>query len=405
MRTMFLLYGAPGSGKSRFASTNFVQGMTISRADCEKIMSPSITCFDGVSKTVRANTKRFVDSMILEAVKTRASLGATIVLDDVENVKISVQKKWMKLMSEYGYEVVIVDVQGEQSLCELQEKASLLGNVSPEIVEHYFKNRVFHSSLRVIDNDSDFRREFSIPTVDHGDTKTMIVGDVQSASSRLRKLVEEYDEPNMKWVFTGDLFDRGENPYEVYQIVNSLGARATKIMGNHDEHIYDVLREPDGKRYVQTRKTVAQLMEQGLTRDSLTRWVKSFIPFYDFRVFGYRYFATHGGVSLNKLAVDEDSINVMTTPSDISFIQGTRNMLNTRKGIGMYVDNIDFLLAEDSSLNQMFEAQFHGHRNSGCVEADAIEGVYNLESRAEDSDGWLTSVLITEDGCRVIKTF
>ena len=404
MRKMFLLYGAPGSGKTRFASLAFAYSVTISRSDFERIVTPTLPALDGCSHIMSNSNRSMINSMIEDAVLARAKQGYTIVLDDPDNTKLSNQKKWLTMLHGYGYEVILVDVQGDKTLSEISKVARITSTTPLKVVEKYYTNAEKHPALRVIASHEEFMAEFFTPTTHYGNSPVMVVGDVQSSSTRLQKLVDTYDTPAMRWVFTGDLTDRGENPAETIRIVQKLGNRTVKVMGNHDEHLYDVLREPRGDKYVQTRETVKKLYMQGFTRDHIMKWVNGFVPFHDFTVGDKRFFASHGGVSLNSISADLDGVTVSTIPTDMYFIQGARDKLTTHRGVGMYAENIDFLLAISSDSNPWFDAQFHGHRNSGHATPSSDDTVFNLESRAEEADGHLTSALITKNSITPIFT-
>lgn len=403
MRVMFLLYGAPGSGKSNFASTHFMYGVTVSRSDIERMFAPTVSTFDGSTRVMRTATKNYVQETLLRIVATRMEEGTTIVLDDPENVKVSIQEAWKNFAEKYGYTVVLVDVQGDKELDELKRVVHYTNTAPIPVVERFYKVASKHPKLTVIRPD-EFDSWFFTPTVSHGNTPTMVVGDVQSASERLRVLVSDYDTPDMRWVFTGDLTDRGNDPAGVIRLVQSLGERAVRVMGNHDEHLYSVVTGRSNNRLKQTMRTVEALKSAGFTDGDIMDWANGFVPFYDFTVGENRYFASHGGVALDKLPATENGVHLGTVHSDVSFIQGTRNSFATRRGIGDYNESIDFLLSVGSQGNGFFDAQFHGHRNSAKAEADAHEGVYNLESRAEFADGHLTSALITPDNVTVITT-
>jgi predicted phosphodiesterase len=79
------------------------------------------------------------------------------------------------------------------------------------------------------------------------DTKTAFIADVHGCHTLLIELLAKLDKMGVeKFVFLGDLVDRGPHPYEVVETVYKLvlEGRATVLMGNHD---WKYIRVFDGK--------------------------------------------------------------------------------------------------------------------------------------------------------------
>lgn len=73
-----------------------------------------------------------------------------------------------------------------------------------------------------------------------------VIGDVHGEISLLRKLLEYWHPETQQLLFLGDLGDRGENPREVFLLVQELSETygAICILGNHEDILLNFLNDP-----------------------------------------------------------------------------------------------------------------------------------------------------------------
>lgn len=87
--------------------------------------------------------------------------------------------------------------------------------------------------------------------------------------TELLKMGFEINNPEHKLVVCGDLFDRGDQTVELFRFVQSLGDRFIYIRGNHEDLLFDCMKDircgrvPDSHHFHnQTVKTICQFCGQ-----------------------------------------------------------------------------------------------------------------------------------------------
>lgn len=343
----------------------------------KELVFPSLPTLEGgLSLAAGRPGLRAVKDFMYAAAVHQASLGATIVVEDSSLSNIDRQREWFQLLEPYGYQVSFL--------------------ADEDIPVHPLLGRVDAQQMLS-------EGVLSVENIQEG-WEVMVVGDVQSAGSRIQKLIDNRDHERMLWVFVGDLFDRGDNPALVHSLISHLGRRARRVLGDHDWNIRKVLREPQGTTKRQTRETLEILeREKNMHPATLKKWVAGFTPAFDFVMpDGRRYLVTHAGVGLDSLPLVGEQVNLHATP-DVFFMLGERGASSTYAGIGDYPASVDTRLAELSASQGLWVGQLHGHREAEAP--GSVPSVFGLESSAETPEGRLTAALVSADGVEVIEVF
>lgn len=399
MRKMFLMKGCPGSGKTTLIREWGVEDLAVSRDSLRALYAPVMGAFGGSTRSLGSKVEKRISQLAREAVRARCELGATVFVDNT-NHNSSAQRDYVRIAQEYGYEHIVVDVQGQLTVQGLASRVNSrpYNQMSEEVIRD-FHRRHFNSGNfgdpRVISPD-EVLDELVGEVLDlSGYRKVVVVGDVQSCAQELEAVVEqESRDEDVFYIFTGDLFDRGPDAHGVFNLVNRIGRDNCRlIMGNHDEHLYRVLGSASEDHYAQTRESVANLRAHRVSRAAIRRWVDRFVPYVDFTYRGRRFFACHGGVDVSRLNHDEQGRIQAGRIADVEFIQGTRSLDATHRGVGDYSAEVEGRLRDGVLASSVYDGLFHGHRNAEHYGLDEFAPSYNLESEVEYGGGLSYAVI------------
>ena len=122
MRTMFVLRGAPGAGKTTLIRRHRLGDLAIGLDDFRRLYSAPFTDLDGMPTLSMAfGAEKQVVAAFKAAVTARIRQGGTVLLDCTNPSRRS-YREFASLARRCGYEVYVVDVQGELTDDELIER-------------------------------------------------------------------------------------------------------------------------------------------------------------------------------------------------------------------------------------------------------------------------------------------
>ena len=444
-RLLFLLAGAPGSGKTTWVNNNEqITNNSVESWDAERARwGHAAISIDGreVLSLTRAEQLAAINT-VAERVRTKMARGDTIFIDNT-NTRWSNMKSFVRDAQRWGYTVFLVDVQGDLTLEELKERnRGRIGykRVPDKVVERHYRNHhQFRRDWRKIIAQStpeyggavagwirpeDVEKKFEAPVRDFsGFERVMIVGDVQGCGDELEQLVNQVNgetEPSrVCWVFTGDLFDRGQQPRMVYDLVTGLRNRFV-VCGNHEVSVLRALNNLEDTSYGQSATTVRQLLDSGLTGDDIRRIVTDVHPvlFFTYKTFAdgeVDFIVTHAGVnplpfrSLKRIAycgwAGERRGYAVGQLSDRRFYLGSSPVEVTARGVSAYsgfADELDEATARYDELERRKFVQVFGHRRAEKAPGE-YRSIWPLESGVEFAGGCLTAMSVTSDGIDLVQ--
>ena len=113
--------------------------------------------------------------------------------------------------------------------------------------------------------------------------RTIIIGDIHGCSSTLQALLEcvKPEAGKDRLVFLGDLFDRGPESFQVFQVAQSLAERFGEefvlLLGNHEDYLLQPHLTKQQRMiwdHVGRQATVSSFEESGSSMEEAIPWVK-----------------------------------------------------------------------------------------------------------------------------------
>lgn len=141
--------------------------------------------------------------------------------------------------------------------------------------------------------------------------RTIIIGDVHGCAKELSALLEKIkaDPATDRLIMLGDLFDRGPESFEVFQIVQKLdqefGERFVLLLGNHEDFLLAeklTLRERMIWDKVGRGTTVKSFKEHGGKMEDAIPWIQAHCRLY-WKGEGYQ--CVHAGVKVEPIEAND----------------------------------------------------------------------------------------------------
>ena len=400
MRTMFVLRGAPGAGKSTLIRRHRLGDLAVGLDDFRRLFSATFTDLDGApTLSMTFGAEKQVVAAFKAAVASRIRQGATLLLDCTNPSRKS-YREFASLARRCGYEVYVVDVQGDLTDSELIERnetrRGALGYVEPRVVADIaarVRGGAASVTERVVRLD-DVRRLNTVEEIDaSGYERVVVIGDVQSCAGALAEVKDFYGgwDPASLFVFVGDLFDRGPDAAGVMDLIVQDGAVPDNVIlveGNHDEHMRMLIGEVRAGGWPDTRASRDQILAAGRSRGEIEALLARMVPLVGLRFAGEHILITHAGLdpaTIDRIAVEgEDGLLAwdLTEVPMLQLLLGSSDRSTAFQGRSSYARAVEERLSHPRIL------QVHGHRNGARSEepgpAHAAPNVYTLEHRVED---------------------
>jgi predicted kinase len=381
MRKLVVLRGAPASGKSTFVKNHNLEDYTISTDDIRLLYGSPIIGEDGNTSISQKNNKQ-VFELMFDVLEHRMLNGEFIVVDATHCNKKDFNK-YKSLAKLHRYRVYVVDFNRTlEELKENNEKRKFTSKFVPEhvIEKMHFKQQSWEipSWANVIKEEDFHESIIGSKRFNYNNWEEIHhIGDIHGCYDTLMNFVGEFLNPEHLYIFTGDLFDRGEQNKEVlnFMLNNYYKDNVVFIEGNHDTPMnYYANNRPDLiKNRVFKESTIPQI-EEGLSDKEIVemkrkirhamRHFKDYVhyTFGDDDGDNVKVFVSHGGLSNNPM------VSMSMIPS-VQFI----------RGVGDYSLDIDKNWSESNS-NIL---QIHGHRNTFEHPIVAGKKSVNLEGGVE----------------------
>ena len=240
MRTLLLLRGAPGAGKSTWIEENNLQNYTLEADQFRQLTSNPILGLDGQLQITQDND-RLAWELLFQALESRMHRGDFTIIDATHSSE-AMFNKYKGLVEKYRYKVYYKNF--DISLEELKRR----NNIRPEhkqipitaiermkaLIDNT-KPSSFASKIEDISEIINYWTDDLTDKYEH----VKIIGDIQGCYSVLKEAIGSDLDSKTKYIFAGDLLDRGIENKEVLDFMLSIYTKPNVVFieGNHDTHL------------------------------------------------------------------------------------------------------------------------------------------------------------------------
>ena len=390
MRTLVLLRGSAGCGKSTWIAKNGLKPYTLCADDIRLLCQSPVLQTDGTVAISQSNDA-IVWKTLFNLLEVRMQKGEFTVID-ATNSKTAEINRYKEMCGTYRYRMYCVDFT-DIPIEEVKRRNAdrdPLKRVPEEVIDKMysrFTTQKIPSGVTVIkpdELDTVYMKLFDLSEY----KKIHHIGDIHGCNTVLQQYLA--DNGGLKddefYIFLGDYIDRGIENAEVVNFLISIMNKKNVLMleGNHERWLWLYANDCVGKSKEFELITKPALENAKVNKKDIRQLYRKLgqCAYYKYR--DNIYLVTHAGLS--------------TMPKNLSYV-ATEQML---KGVGDYNDaeRIAATFADTTASNFY---QIHGHRNTKALPTQVNDRVFNLEGQVEFG-GKLRCVQVDADGIHIVET-
>jgi len=379
MKLIFLMTGAPGSGKTTWIRENGLENYTISPDDIRRLVQNPKLTLEGVFEE-DLNNDREVWAYLYEILNNRMLRGDFTIVDAVFS-KPEEFRRIKRLAQKHKYRIMSVsfrDVPIETVLERRPFKERI------KLMYARFKNYPIPNWAPEIDK-SNVKKALTYEPVDITGKykKVHHIGDIHGCSTVLQEYLNGDLKDDELYIFLGDYVDRGIENVEVLRFLFDIYKKDNVILleGNHEIWIKyygsGEIREIRSNEF--KNKTMPELDKEEISKKSIRLLYRSLSQVVYYKFHDKKVFLCHGGIPV----IPENTL--LISSEDLI------------KGVGNY---LDIGTVSDSFLKNYKDEEtylIHGHRNLQRFPINVNNRVFNLESSVERG-GYLRVVTLDDTG-------
>ena len=374
MRTLIMMRGAPGSGKSTLIRTLGLEHYTLSSDDI-RLLYGAPRMDDRGQFVISAHNDSIVWPEFYKVLEHRMKQGELIIVD-ATHTQGREMNGYLSLAKRYRYRLGCIDLSSipyEQVLRQNQQRPPL--RVVPEAaVKRLYERCAEHSiphQFRVFrwkEDDSHIQAIndwLSIPIADLSAYKNIHhIGDIQGCATVLKNFLPPTIPEDEFFIFIGDICDRGlENGEALLLLLDLIKKPNVRVLyGNHEHHIEQWCNKEEIRSKEVLERSIPQWIEAGLTPQMLKPFVEKLCDIFVYSYQEKKVLVTHAGLS--------------TVPERLEFLSAS----TCHEGVGKYSTHIGELFSKQAPLGWY---QVHGHRNQFLKDTMSSERSFVLEGGVE----------------------
>ena len=284
MRNLFILRGAPGSGKSTWIKENNLEPYTLSTDTIRLMYQSPITTVEG-DLCISQNHDTAVWRLLFELLERRMDNGEMIIID-ATHYKSSLISRYKDLVSKYRYRVNVVDFSAVpmETCLERNKNRDSYKYVPEDVIEKMYA---------CLHDDTEVKKSYKVLTPEEAIKminsplepfdaneyeKVVIFGDIHGCYDPLKEYFDKnpFNE-KYNYIFCGDYLDRGLQNKEVLEFLISLKDKKNCVFleGNHEKWLRIYSQKDYDMDYYENRpieykdpfvtKLIAQLKDRQTT--------------------------------------------------------------------------------------------------------------------------------------------
>lgn len=412
MRTLYLLRGIPGSGKSFWVKKNGLEPYTLSADGIRLIYQAPAYTIDG-NLTISQKNDADVWELLFNLLNKRMQRGEFCIVD-ATHYKKDLMSRYKKLAEKYRYRVFVVDFTTVplETCLQRNRKRDKYKFVPEDSIAKMYEvikgesenNKQVVGGFKVISPEEAEKKLSENLMYDFNKYRNIyIVGDIHGCYNPLRKFFDAhpYNEEDF-YLFTGDYLDRGLQNKEVLTSLAEMVSCPNVLFleGNHERWLkmycskddeeflptvdeFNILKKYCSKSLIKDlrdrqysaefKKTMEQIKD--IDKSNIREFCRKLAQMAFFEYRGKIYCVTHGGI-----------------PVPPSIFMATSEMV---KGVGKYeeVEQVYDSWLKNTPENYVL---VHAHRNIKLLPTKINDRIYNLCDDVEWG-GYLRVMAINEN--------
>ena len=384
MRTLLLLRGAPGCGKSTWIERHGLKPYTLSADDIRLLYQSPMIDANGQKYTSQSNDS-MVWKTLFSILETRMKNGEFTVID-ATNSKTKEMNRYKDMCATYRYRIYCVDftdVPVEEAKRRNSEREQFKQVPDAVIDNMYsrFATQKVPSGITVIKPDE--LEKVWLKLYDFSEYKAVYhIGDIHGCYTALNELINTIGglKDDCMYIFTGDYIDRGiENADTLKFLISIMNQKNVLLLeGNHERWLWRWAHDCPTQSREFELVTKSELENSDISKKDVRAFYRKLGQCAYYKYNGDVFLVTHGGLS-----AITDNLSLIATEQMI-------------KGAGNYND---FEAVADAFYNSTPSNfyQIFGHRNPKSLPVRMNKRVFNLEGKVEFG-GYLRCVKIDGTG-------
>ena len=262
MRYLYLLRGAPGSGKSTWIKNNELEPYTLS-ADAIRQMVSGLAYNINGERIIPQEYDGQVWKLLLKRLEDRMNRGEFVIVD-ATHYRAALLQQYKKLISKYRYRAMVVDFTTvpEETALKQNSTREKYKKVPASVIRKMY--RVFESDNKEVSNrfkvitPEEAIRMLNAPMLfDYNKYKKVyIFGDIHGCYQPVADFFAEHPlQDDIAYIFTGDYLDRGIQNKETLAFILSIYEKQNVLLleGNHERWLR-IYSEGEPKEYTEEEK-------------------------------------------------------------------------------------------------------------------------------------------------------